>query len=95
MSSNRYKLKLYPTFRRTITEAPPKGLPESVSAAVWEFVNGALLDNPHRVGKELDPPHEGTWSARRGTYRVLYEINDQARTVTVKAAIHRGDAYRT
>ena len=71
-------------------------LPEKIAAAVYEFVTTALLDNPHRVGKRLLlPPFEGTWSARRGTYRVLYEIDEDDRLVTVTAIEHRTDAYRS
>ncbi|WP_408665024.1 type II toxin-antitoxin system RelE family toxin [Jatrophihabitans sp.] len=33
-------------------------------------------------------------SARRGTYRVIYRIDDQKLTVTVVAVVHRNDAYR-
>ncbi|MFF5175995.1 type II toxin-antitoxin system RelE/ParE family toxin [Micromonospora sp. NPDC000089] len=70
-------------------------LPEKIAAAVYEFVTTVLLDNPHRVGKRLLlPAFEGTWSARRGTYRVLYEIDDD-RVVTVTAIEHRADAYRS
>lgn len=32
------------------------GLPEKVAVAVYEFTTGPLLENPHRVGKRLDPP---------------------------------------
>jgi mRNA-degrading endonuclease RelE of RelBE toxin-antitoxin system len=42
----------------------------------------------------LRPPLAGTWSARRGTYRILYEINHQTRTVTITAVEARSDAYR-
>lgn len=74
-------------------------LPEKVTAAVHEFITTTLLNNPHRLGKRLrlPPPYEGTWSARRGSYRVLYEIDDQRRTVTVTVTVveHRGDAYRS
>jgi hypothetical protein len=28
-------------------------LPENVAAAVLDFVTGALIENPHRVGREL------------------------------------------
>jgi len=34
-------------------------------------------------------------SARRGTYRVVYRIDAQPRTVTVLNVAHRRDAYRT
>jgi len=71
-------------------------LPEKISAAVYKFITTALLDNPHRVGKRLLlSPFEGTWSARRGTYRVLYEIDEDDRVVTVTAIEHRADAYRS
>jgi hypothetical protein len=42
-------------------------LPESVAAAVWRFINGPLLDNPHRVGKPLRFQLEGYHAARRGS----------------------------
>jgi mRNA interferase RelE/StbE len=71
-------------------------LPEKVAAAVYEFITTTLLHNPHRVGKRLLlPPFEGTWSARRGTYRVLYEIDEEDLVVTVTAIEHRADAYRS
>jgi mRNA-degrading endonuclease RelE of RelBE toxin-antitoxin system len=40
------------------------------------------------------PPYAGTWSARRGAYRVLYEIDEEQRAVTVTAVEYRGDVYR-
>ena len=35
------------------------------------------------------------FSARRGTYRVIYRIDDEARVVTVVDIGHRRDVYRT
>ena len=71
-------------------------LPQKVAAAVYEFVTTTLLDNPQRLGKRLLlPPYAGTWSARRGAYRVLYEIDEDSRTVIVTAIEHRADAYRS
>ncbi|XVX19214.1 type II toxin-antitoxin system RelE family toxin [Actinomycetota bacterium] len=75
------------------TRAIQKGLPEAVAAAVIEFLTGALIDNPHRVGKPLRGELAGIYSARRGTYRVLYRINDQAQEVVVLRIEHRRDAY--
>jgi mRNA interferase RelE/StbE len=70
-------------------------LPEKVATAAYEFLTTVLVDNPHRVGKQLLlPSYEGTWSARRGTYRVLYEIDDEQHMVTVTAVKHR-DVYRS
>lgn len=71
-------------------------LPEKIATAVYEFITTTLVENPHRVGKQLlMPPFEGTWSARRGTYRVLYEIDEGDLMVTVTSIEHRADAYRS
>ncbi|HEV7213266.1 MAG TPA: type II toxin-antitoxin system RelE/ParE family toxin [Blastococcus sp.] len=86
----RHTLAITPTARRQLTEH----LPEAVAAAAYEFIVGPLLDNPHRVGKHLRPPLDDRHSARRGTYRVIYRIDDHRRTVTVVDVAHRRDAYR-
>ena len=78
----------------TPTAQLSENLPEAVAAAAYEFVTGALLADPHRVGKQLRPPLQDRHSARRGTYRVIYRIDDGNRTVTVVDIAHRRDAYR-
>jgi mRNA interferase RelE/StbE len=85
-----YVLAITPTARRQLTEK----LPESVATAAYEFIIGPLLANPHRIGKQLRPPLEDRHSARRGTYRVIYRIDEDIRTVTVVDVAHRRDAYR-
>jgi mRNA-degrading endonuclease RelE of RelBE toxin-antitoxin system len=40
------------------------------------------------------PPLEDRHSARRGTYRILYRIDDTHRVVTVLAVGPRSDIYR-
>lgn len=89
--AERYALVISPTARRQLAEV----LPESIAFAAYEFVVGPLLDNPHRVGKRLQPPLGDRHSARRGTYRVIYRIDDEQRLVTVVAVSPRSDAYRT
>lgn len=86
-----YALRTTPTVRRALTES----LPEAVAAAAYEFIIGPLLREPHRVGKRLLPPLDDRFSARRGTYRVIYRIDDKRRTVTVVDIGHRRDVYRT
>ncbi len=86
----RYTLLITPTARRQLAEH----LPEVVAFAAHEFVVGPLLDNPHRIGKRLRPPLDDRHVARRGTYRVIYRIDDQRRTVTVVDVAHRRDVYR-
>lgn len=76
------------------TRAIRDGLPESVAAAVIEFLTAALVENPRRVGKRLRGDLSGIWAARRGTYRVLYRVNDAAHEVIVLRVEHRREVYR-
>lgn len=85
-----YDLALGASARRALAQ----DLPESVAAAVIEFITGALVERPHVVGKPLHEPLHGIWSARRGAYRVLYRIDEPGRTVLVIRIDHRSDAYR-
>jgi mRNA-degrading endonuclease RelE of RelBE toxin-antitoxin system len=76
------------------TRAIRQHLPDAVAAAVVEFLTGALLDNPHRVGKPLRGDLAGIFSARRGTYRVLSRINEALQEVVVLRIEHRRDVHR-
>ena len=69
-------------------------LPEKVATACIEFVYGALAENPQRVGRELRLELLGKRSARRGDFRVIYEIDEEQRLVTIIAVDHRSDVYR-
>jgi mRNA interferase RelE/StbE len=68
-------------------------LPISVAAAVPETLD-AIAENPRRLGKPLMLEHEGRFSARRGPYRIIYELDEQERVVRVVAIGHRRDVYR-
>lgn len=69
-------------------------LPARVVPAVIEFVYGPLAEDPHRVGKPLRGDVAGLHSARRGAYRVLYEIHNEEGAVTGVRVASRADAYR-
>ena len=90
MTDGPYELILTPPARR----ATESGLTEAAAAAVIDFVTTALIQNPRRVGKPLREDLAGIWSARRGTYRVLYRIREDPREVVVVRIDHRRDAYR-
>ena len=86
-----YELRTTSTVRRALSET----LPEAVAAAAYEFITGPLHTDPYRIGKRFLPPMDDRFSARRGTYRVIYRIDEKARVVTVVDVAHRRDAYRT
>jgi mRNA interferase RelE/StbE len=90
VTDQRYELIIAPTAKRQLAEQ----LPELVAFAAYEFIIGPLLDNPHRVGKQLRLPLHDRYSARRGTYRVIYRIDDELQRVTVAGVFSRVDAYR-
>lgn len=65
-----------------------------MAAAVIEFVTVTLPENPERMSKPLLDELEHLRSARRGDYRVLFELDEAARTLLVVRIAHRADAYR-
>jgi mRNA interferase RelE/StbE len=69
-------------------------LPAKAAIAIFEFVDGPLRRNPHRLGKELRGELAGLWSARRGDYRVIYRLDEDQHTVYLVFVSHRRDAYR-
>ena len=86
-----YALRTAPTVRRALAQRLPEAV---VVVAAYEFMTGPLVCEPYRVGKRLLAPLADRFSARRGTYRIIYRIDDATRTVTVVDVDHRRDAYR-
>jgi len=78
-----------PTGSRSLARSP-----EKVAAAVLEFVYGPLLGSPWRCGKPLRFEMEGLQVARRGDYRVIYEIDEGARRIIIHLVDHRAIVYR-
>ena len=82
-------------------EITPEGLrhlnrlPDKVRRAALETIFGPIAENPHRIGKPLVGELDGLRSARRGDYRVIYEIFDDDETVLIHRIQHRRDVYRS
>ncbi len=85
-----YELIVTPPAARALSDQ----LPEPVATAVIEFMTSALVREPLRVGKPLRGELSGIWSARRGTYRMLYRVQEEPREVIVLRIEHRRDVYR-
>lgn len=85
-----YDLVLSPAARRAINSK----LPEAVATAVVEFLTVTIIHRPRRVGKRLQGDLDGSWSARRSTYRIIYQISEEPREVFVTRIDHRRDVYR-
>ena len=65
-----YEVRLSRAARRALSDT----LPKAVAAAGYEFITGPLADNPQRVGHQLGQPMHPLYSARRGDYRIIYDI---------------------
>lgn len=66
-----------------------------LDAAVQRFVQNALTKiaaNPE-TGKPLQPPFQGLYSLRAGSYRIIYEIHNEVVTVVVISIGHRREVY--
>ena len=76
-----YEVEITPEGLRHLDQLPTK-----VRSAVIETILGSIAENPQRAGKPLRGELEGLYSARRGEFRVIYEIDDEARIVLVHRA---------
>jgi mRNA interferase RelE/StbE len=68
-------------------------LPAKVVNIVVPFIRDVVAADPRTVGKPLRWELEGLYSARRGDYRVIYDVDDDY--VTVIRVDHRSDVYRS
>jgi mRNA-degrading endonuclease RelE of RelBE toxin-antitoxin system len=84
-----YRLRITGPAERQLAQ-----LSEAAAAAIVEFMLGTLLDNPHRVGGPLQRELAGLRSARRGAYRIVYEVIDPGHLVVVHRIDHRASVYR-
>jgi mRNA interferase RelE/StbE len=78
-----FQLRVSYDAQRAITQAPPAGLPSRQAWVVYRFVTDELVRDPTGAGVPLGAALSGVWSARRPGYRVLYEVDEQHRVVTV------------
>lgn len=84
-----YDVQLTGPARRALRSITPRIVP-----AILEFAFGNLAREPRRVGKPLERELAGHFGARRGPYRLLYRIDDEAQIIYVVHIDHRADVYR-
>ncbi len=87
--SRRYEVRISARAERDLI-----GLPEKIGAACLDFIFRSLADDPHRLGGALSGHLGGLRSARRGTYRIIYRVDDQLLRVDIVHIDHRGNVYR-
>ena len=69
-------------------------LPRKVAVAIVEFLTTTLPSNPRRLSKPLRFKLEGWHAARRGDYRVTFQIDTEQHVQRVGRIEHRAHVYR-
>lgn len=90
MAEPPYHVEVVPRAGRDLDNLPGK-----VATACVEFIFTTLAANPHRVSKPLFRELAGQRSARRGSYRIVFRVDDDARLIEILRVSHRRHAYRT
>ena len=82
-----WKVELTGPARRALAS----DLPEGVAWSAYTFVTERLPITPYRLGGALRHPYDGLHSARLGTYRIVYRIEDR----TKRSTCFRSDSEET
>jgi mRNA-degrading endonuclease RelE of RelBE toxin-antitoxin system len=85
-----YEVRITPESLRHL-----KRLPEKIRDAALTALKGTIRENPPRLGTKLVGELDGLYSARRGDYRIIYDIIDDPKMVVVHRIQHRAEAYRS
>lgn len=89
MTAEAWRLVLAASAERSLDRLPSK-----VATAIVAFMVGPLTEAPRRVGHPLGHDLTGLWSARRGVYRIVCELDDVEKSINVVRIDHRSDVYR-
>jgi mRNA-degrading endonuclease RelE of RelBE toxin-antitoxin system len=84
-----YDLRITPEGLRHLNRLPPK-----IRDAALAALHGPIRENPYRLGKAVAGELAGLFSVRQGDYRIIYSIDDTAKTVIVHRIQHRASVYR-
>jgi mRNA interferase RelE/StbE len=68
-------------------------LPRSVFAAALDAII-ALARDPRPPGVKKLAGSRDDWRVRIGEHRIVYQVDDRLRTVTVMRVAHRRESYR-
>jgi len=82
----------YSLFFKDSVEKDLRRLPRAVCARCLARAE-ALSDDPRPRGAVKLAGLERTYRLRVGRYRVIYQVDDERRTVTVQHVRHRSGAY--
>ena len=80
---------------RSASRRDYEGLPAHVRTRVRYRVDGLAVEPRPHDAEELTGPLRGLRRVPVGAYRIVYEVDDLARKVTIWAICHRSRVYPT
>lgn len=83
-----FEILLKPSVEKDLRKLPPYIL-QQVFTAIERLSQGPPLPLDRKLAAT-----ERTWRHRVGDYRIVYEVDQQARTVTIQYVRHRKEVYR-
>jgi mRNA interferase RelE/StbE len=84
-----YRVVILPSAQKEL-EGIPNPFPDKLDDQIL-----ALAREPRPPGcKKMRDASAATWRVRVGNYRIIYEIDDKAKLVTIQRVAHRREAYR-
>jgi mRNA interferase RelE/StbE len=83
---------MYRIIHDTRVEKDLSTIPKNILRVIFKKIE-SLRDNPRRKGVEKLVAIEG-WRLRVGKYRILYQIDDRKRIITIYRVKHCKEAYR-
>ncbi|WP_395463571.1 type II toxin-antitoxin system RelE/ParE family toxin [Wolbachia endosymbiont of Cantharis cryptica] len=89
MGLEHYKIK----FLKKVTERDLPDLPKTIKSRALKAIKERLTVSPDKVGKPLSHELKGHRRIRVGDYRVVYQVNNLERIVTVTGIRHREYIY--
>jgi mRNA interferase RelE/StbE len=84
-----YRVLVKPSAEKDIDGIEPKKARQRIAGVIR-----ALADEPRPSGCQKLSASEDRYRVRQGPYRVVYEVEDGERTVTVVKVGHRRDVYK-
>ncbi len=84
---------MYEVYLEKSSENDLKRLPKSVFHRIIPQIK-TLAENPRPPGCRKITGSKNDWRIRIGDYRVIYEIDEKAKAVTVMRVRHRREVYR-
>ena len=84
---------MYEVWLESRAERELRKLPSEVFERILKKIS-ALAEDPKPAGSRKIIGSENDWRLRAGEYRIIYEIDEETRSIFIIRIRHRREAYR-